>query len=448
MQRYVTRPRLVAAAIVVWVILYESWIIQLSPAIRRAGFLLLIGIPILLIGTHYRFPSRLKPFLIGAYLVALLGIPITVTRGGSSIGTLADLVGYFWPVAFAAAAAMRLGDTEARDKTMRYMFWIGLATALQAIVLFLLVVSGHRPSVTVLALAGKTNVMRIYGLWGFAQGTSAWGTHLEVYRAQSWWGEPSPYALWLQAAFAFGFALRRKAAHRLPYTAGLAAIAVALFLTFSHAAFLALAAAAVFWVALVPLRHADTATRAIVVAALTLVGILLLPPTIDLLTRIYARPGRIAVALGKSPLNADGRLRVAGQTAEHVLDRPLGNGWAPIDPTNRAGLREVPAAAPAMWLLRYGLAAIWLVLGFGAWLMFSLVLPGMTLRDTRPLAMGAMIQATHQMSAGTWLQAGFLLTLVVLAWEMEGRRFERPPRSRPRAGATAPPLTLAPVARR
>lgn len=414
------RVRATAALIVTYMFVSESWFLHLSRLGNAIRLPLVIGIPILLL-FPLRKPSRTLGRFAGVAFATLLWATVLTAWKSQSNQALVALVGTFFTVLFLLGISFRLREPRVRTYTLRLFFWVSVLLAAQVSVTFVLTMIGSPPPINVIALHGKANIMRTYGIWGFAEGTSGFDSGFSLYRAQSWWGEPAAFALWLEAAVGTGLWLARSAVTpriRRRYWRATAIVVVALLLTFSMAAFLAAAAAGGVWQVNSRMRRSDLPSRFIAIAGLALLFAFTFPAAVRTMNHFSERQDRLAFAIGKSPRNTQVKIGVASASIRYSFDHPEGVGWTAIDdlPEDAASVEEASSSALAFWLFRLGVLAVPLVVLFVVFVS-RLALRG--LHVAPGLAFGLATATVHQIGFGTWLYSSYLLLVAALSLEID-----------------------------
>jgi hypothetical protein len=388
---------------------------------------LLVAIPVTLLLSHrdMKVPRYVGRLLVGAWVGVVWGLVTTMLNGSSLEGALL-LFQNVAPFAFllGVASASRAADT--RIAVMRAVFWLGAVLATQTVVLFALFALHRVPGSTTVVLSGTRSLAeRNYGVLGFGNNVLGFGREFAVYRAQSWFGEPSSMACFLEAALGFGLVTMRRAEHPRLHRAGLYVMVASLFFTFSTAMQFAAGATAMLLTLGRFARRFDNTTRLLVSVVALVLGATLIPPALDALNNFYShRASRINIALGKSAFDTGTRTRASRETLDFIASHPQGAGFAPL-PTVEATherVSEPPSSAPMYWGLVEGVPGLLFAFAFFLSALAALVIPAVGTRNRTLRILGAALvaQLIHQVSAGAWTFGAFLLTLALLSWELVG----------------------------
>lgn len=418
------RRRVIASLVVLYVLAADTWIFYQGSLLNTLRQALLVGIPIalLVLSRGIQLPRFVRALLVGVWIAFMWAVIVTFFNEGSLTAALLVLKN-FAVFGFLLGAVAATRDRSVRLATMRALFWLGAVLSAQAVALFLLFVFHRTPSShSIFLLGSAAQPENSFGVFGFANAVVLVNSPAALYRAQSWFPEPSSMALFLEATLAFGLVTLRNSGHRRRHIAGLVATALSLFITFSTAMeFAGIAALAMLAVVLM-LKRYDYMTRLGAAVAALAIGCALILPTIRVLNDIYGRDlGRVSFALGKAP-GQSSRFYQLSAALDFVGLHPQGAGFAALagQPAERQ-LSDSTASAPMTWGIFLGIPGLALALIF-----FFAVL-GLAIRATsravplRILGVALAAQTLHQISAGSWKSATFLLFIAFVSWELEPR---------------------------
>ncbi len=416
------RRRVIAALVVLHLLAADSWFFYQGILLNDLRRALLVGVPIalLVLARGLELPRFVRALLAGAWLAFIWAAIVTAFNGTSLKGPVL-LLENFAPFVFLVGAAAATRDRTVRLTTMRALFWVGAVLSTQTLALFLLFFSNRLPSSHDLVLSGnRVLTEHSFGVFGYANGVLAADSPFTVYRAQSWFGEPSGLALFLEATLAFGLVTLRSSRRRRLHIACLVATVLSMFLTFSTG--MQFAAVATLGVLLVGrmFRRYDYMSRFVTVVAVLAIGFALVPPTIRALNDFYQRSsGKVNIALGKSPRSSELRFAVASETWGFIESHPQGAGFAPLSEGPAADqVSEQTSIAPLFWGLVLGIPGLALAL------VFFFAMLGLVIRATdrggtlRILGAALTAQTIQQISAGSWAAPTFLLLIAFVSWEL------------------------------
>lgn len=429
------RARFAPLLVAVYVMANDSFFFFRSEPLNVFRRVLLILIPValaMLYGTS-ALPKFVGRFLAVAYAAFLWATVVTTITGHSFAGPLL-LIQNFAPFAFLAAVAAASRYSATRHSIMRAIFWMGAILSVQTTILFLLFLANHLPPSTVVVLSGTRKLNEVdFGVWGYANAVLQRGSGFSVYRAQSWFGEPSNFALFLESSLAFGLLTLPSATRRGVHRAGLIITVVAMVLTFSTALiFTAVAAGAIIAMSRLT-KRSDPTTRMAVITLVIVGCLVLVSPAVKVLNDFYgAGHGRLSVAFGKSATSSGTRERASREAIAYVLAHPLGTGFTPLSELRLSHddvVSEPPGSAPLFWVLTLGLPGAIFVGLLIAGNLFGLVTPALAAGGAaKVLGASLLAQTVHQVSAGSFTAGTFLLTITVLSWEINAvRRTEQHP---------------------
>lgn len=420
----VNRARFAPILVAVYIMANDSFFFFLSgplTTVRRALLLLLPALLAIVYGVR-EMPPFVRRILAIAYATFLWAACATIITGDSFSGPVL-LLQNFAPFLFLAAVAATSKSKETRVAIMRTVFWMGVVLSFQTIVLFLMFFTNRLPSSTVIVLAGSRKLKELnFGVWGFANGVLARNSAFTVYRAQSWFGEPSTFALFLEATVAFGVVSLPTATRRVVHKVGLGLTVIAMVLTFSTALSLTSIAAVTAFAISRMTKRSDRITRSVLMAAVIVGGLSVTPLAVNMLNDFYsAGHGRLSIAFGKSPVSSDTRQRATIETLNYVLDHPVGTGFTPLTElraSNDDVVSEPPGSAPMYWLLVLGLPGVAFLVLFVGGIVIGLATPALVASGAvQVLGVSLLAQTIHQVSAGSFTNGTFLLTIALLSWE-------------------------------
>lgn len=187
----------------------ETWLFKSSDFLKKLEIIIRFSIPALLIICFRKYVIPRK-----AYIVLILyGILVFYMLAMSFFSENPDLVilntlKYLYCLVFPISLLLILRPSSFSYSFLYIPVYLGMLFSIQTIILFILIQTGHPPQDQIVTLVGYKNMEVLgYGIWGYAHGMQAKGhAFLQVYRAQSFFGEPTVYAnfLLISAIMAFG----------------------------------------------------------------------------------------------------------------------------------------------------------------------------------------------------------------------------------------------------
>jgi hypothetical protein len=381
---------------------------------------LLVPFGIFALYRAYRPPVHAE-VLLGIYFVLLLYLTIIGLSSESPQLVLLNTAKYAYGILFLAALLCTLRPTHLLISVLPVFPYLGAALAVQTIVVFCAVQTGHPPPSEIIVYARYKDLHVLsYGWLGYGSAMMAAGTAQQVYRAQSFFMEPTRLASFLEPCIILGFGLFKLTGRKVMLVCALLASA-SLVLTFSMTAYIVMFAMGVYYWLATKQRNMGTAEPivwALGIAVITLATVYYLRSAFSF---YVSSSSAMSMAFGHSNEELSLRLGFIRETIRLAQDYPLGIGLIGAEDSailpNYEGAGDV--IAPMHWLKIAGLPGIILQLSIIAGILQFVVslIRRRGIEQYIGLALVAVI--VHHCVAGDWFDAEFffLLALVLVAHE-------------------------------
>ena len=301
---------------------------------------------------------------------------------------------------------------------MGHQIPIAIALSVQSLMLFWMIWVGSPPSEDLIHL-GRNDVMeRTFGIWGYANATVITGTDAML-RAQSWFLEPSVFALFLEFPVFITFGFYRLTG-KVRYLLAFVVCTAGLIVTTSLAAFLSVMSALMFaaiWQIVGRFRLARThLARNSITVITAVVCVAASQSLLDRLNEAYdpMATDRMAKVVGRDPTTQMlvRETDIVTFTIASITVSPLGSGLE-----RTLGNRDDMASANAFlyWLQASGWPGVVALLFVYYFLFVEIAVPALARRGlSRYVSMAFIAQTVHGLSAGNWMTPSYLVTVACL----------------------------------
>lgn len=395
-------------------LLFSMTYLRQTAVLAQVDFVIKLAMPVafIVLPRAHRLPPNATTVLA---LYASLALYTTVIGLFSELPSLVLLntARYLYPLLFLAGLCLILRPMSFSLSVLTVIPYLGALFAIQTIIVFVGVQSGHPPPSDVAILDYyKSAPFRSYGWLGFGEGTRAAGTGLQVYRAQSFFLEPTRLASFLESAIILGYGLYRVTRHRTMLMCALLAT-IAFILTFSTTGYIVMFATSVCLVltknryklgSLTPLAW-TIAVGVIVIVTITYLN------TID--SFYGADYSQVNMAFGKPSKDLMSRIGYLQDSMRLFWDHPLGIGVIGVEQSgvlqNYLGAGDV--LAPLVWLRIAG--AVGLALQLGVLFVASRIAlrRASTTGIERYIGLAFIATVLHHCVAGDWFDTKFFFLL-------------------------------------
>ena len=417
--RYLVFCLLLALDLVVW----QTWLFKTDVVWTQVEFVIKLFAPIVLLGVFRCYVPPPKARLVLAlyallilYVLAL--VPFTEDPGLVLLSTSK----FLYAISTLVVLLLIVRPSEFSLRILYIPVVLAVVFALQAVAVFVLRFTRHAPKGHLVTLVGYKNMQFwSYGILGFAHSlvSESLGPASIVYRAQSFFGEPTRLASFMEASaiLALGFYILRR--DRKMLVAALLC-AAAWLMAFSMTGYVVAFVVVVFFLVVTSWRKLGYLAPALAaVVAVFVVAVVI--AYLNAAVKLYGEAqSLVAIAFGHPGSEVTYRIEFARQSILLFLDHPFGIGV--IGAENSKILGKYPGApgliAPMVWLVIGGFVGFALQVTIVLFTIFRIVLRQIQMKERmeRYIALAFVAQVLHHCVAGDWFDAMFffLLAAVIL----------------------------------
>jgi hypothetical protein len=193
----------------IFLVTSETWLFKANILFKYFEITSRILIPMMLIifFRKYAIPYKGKKIFIFYMFIVFYLLLISLFSENSSL-VFINTVKFLYILAFPIAFLLILHPNNFSYSFLYIPVYLGLFFSLQTIILFILIQTGNPPPSNIVTLIGYKNMEVLsYGFWGYAHSMIARGTPFQVYRATSFFGEPTILASFLEVSTILSFGL-------------------------------------------------------------------------------------------------------------------------------------------------------------------------------------------------------------------------------------------------
>lgn len=404
-----------SAVLGVYLVASITWAFKGDRTLLTFEFVYRLLFPVVLLVCFRKFapPPKARLLLAGYVLLTLYMFAVAIFSEAPS-DVVINTAKFLYPMLFVAALVFILHPRNFSSRLLYAIPVLGLIGAVQSLTLAVLIYSGHAPPLHDLVLVGYKNmIMPSFGVFGYAWGSIALGTPYQVFRAQSFFGEPTRMASFMEIVTLISWGLYRVRGSRW-----LLATAILGFITavscFSMTANVAAFLTGAFYFVVTRWRKAGYISPVLTLLAATMVvGLVLI--YLRTATQFYDQSTSIVnMALGHADTEVSIRVRAFVNTMHLASDHPFGIGVIGVE--NSSILPQYQGAgdviAPLVWLTSGGIIALVLQLVLLGYVMWTAVIPHVLEGGLRRhVALAFVILLFHHCVAGDWMDSLFLFLL-------------------------------------
>lgn len=402
----------------VYFIASMTWAFKADPALLNFEFAYRLLLPLLLVLCFAKIPPSPKAHVVLFSYVLLVAYMFAVAAFSEAPAeVVVNTAKFLYPVLFFAGLAFVLHPRNFSGKILYAVAILGIIGAVQTLTLAVLFYSGHAPPLHTVILIGYKNMpMPSFGIFGYAWGSLALGTPYQVYRAQSFFGEPTRMASFMEIATIISIGLYKCERKRWQLAAVMLG-ALTVFACFSMTADIVALLTIGFYFVVTRWRRSGFVAPVVTLCVVVVLVVLVLA-YLQTATSFYQESqSTINLALGHANTEVGIRVRFLQNTLKLVRDHPFGIGVIGVE-TSRI-LRQYPGAgdviAPLVWLTDGGVIGLVLqlaILGF----IYSTVIVRQILEGglKRFVALAFVICTLHHCVAGDWMDSMFLFLLAAV----------------------------------
>lgn len=423
LQRYLRRKFRSDFVLLILVSLFlvasESWLFKQGILLKKLEVAIRLGVPVILviIFRKYVFPDKVKILFVlyGILSIYMLFISIFSENPNLVVFNSAKLL---FILTFPVSLLLILHPNNFSYRFLYIPAYLGLFFSIQTIILFVLIQTCNSPHSDIVTLVGYKNMEVLsFKWWGYAHGMMAIGSPEQVYRAQSFFGEPTTFANFMETATILSFGLYRVRKDKKMLVIS-ALCATSFVLTFSMTAYVAVFLAFCFYMIVVNWNKLEILAPVIVtITVLVVMTIVLLYFYVATHPGFYGQ-SRWGFAFGHSPREITIRLEALTNSLHLFMEHPFGIGLiGHVDSTILAKYAVTGATfAPLNWMMIAGIVGITVQLTILFYLFRNIVIKHIKMRGRieRYIALSFVTCVLHHCVAGSWFSALFFYLLVCL----------------------------------
>jgi len=407
----------------------DSWLFKQHVLLKQFEVVVRLFIPFVFIAFFRKFalpPKARFPFLIYSFLIFYM-LTLSFISEHPIIVAL-NTVKFLYILSFPISLILVLQPQNFSHRFLYTPVFLGVFLAAQTIILFILIQSYHPPPGYSAVLVGYKNMKVLnYGLWGYAHGMMAIGSAEQVYRAQSFFGEPTEFASFMEVATILSYGFYKVEKNKAMLLISLLC-AVSLVLTFSMTAYIVVLLGFCFYKLVFNWKK-----MGIVGPSLALAGGIILSGVILFYFYSASHPlfygrSRWGFAFGHSPREITIRIEALINSLKIFWNNPLGIGLiAHRDSSILQNYSVIGSRlAPLGWMIHAGLVGIFTQFLILYYVLKKIIIKQLRKKDSfeRYLALSFVVLTLHQCLAGAWFSALFFYLLVcVIATDTYGFNF-------------------------
>ncbi|MDP9263646.1 MAG: hypothetical protein M3O85_04905 [Acidobacteriota bacterium] len=412
--RYLAFCVLLSLDLVAW----QTWLFKADPLWIQVEFAIKLLTPIVLLSVFRCYvPPPKARILLALYALLILYVLALAPFSEDPALVLINTCKFLYAISILFVLFLIVRPAEFSLKFLYVPVFLGVLFSLQAVTVFTLVHTGHQPEGHIVTLVGYKNMKFLsYGILGYAASLMGGEGSVMVYRAQSFFGEPTRLASFLEvsAILAMGFYIVRR--ERKMLVAALLC-ATAWLLAFSMTGYVVGFLVVVFYFWTTSWRKWKYLAPALtaVIGALVVVAVL---TYLKAAVALYAQPGLVAFAFGHPGSEVTYRVGFVRESIRLFLDYPFGIGVIGVE--NSRILEKYPGAggliAPMVWVVIGGIVGLTLQLAIVLFAIFKVVFRQVQRkgRMERYIALAFVAQVLHHCVAGDWFDPLFFVMLASL----------------------------------
>lgn len=423
--RWVLRGELVRGAVLIFLVsifwmALDSWLFKQSTFLKVLEVVIRLIVPVMLIVLFRKYvvppKARILLFIYGILSFYMLFIAFFSENPNLVI---LNTVKILHVLVFFVALLLVLHPRNFSYHFLYVPVFLGFFLSIQTIILFILMQTGHPPFGHIATLVGYKNMdVLSFGIWGYAHGMQAAGSSLQVYRAISFFGEPTEFAGFVEIATIISFGLYRvKRDKRMLLVACLCA--VSLILTFSMTAYVVVFLTYCFYKVVLGLEKAGLLKQIAVTVGVLFFIILVVAFYFYVSTHpSFYGQSRLGFAFGHSPREITIRLEALQNALLIFRENLLGVGLiGHADSKILGGYSQIGArSAPLGWIISAGVVGITAQLTILFYLLRKIVVKQIRMagRIERYIALSFVICVLHHCLAGAWFSTSFFYLVACL----------------------------------
>jgi hypothetical protein len=374
---------------------------------------LLVPLFLFVLFRHYRLPPRARLLLPLYAGLVLYSFAIALMSENPSLVVL-NTAKFLYVISFLVVLFLIYRPENFTLNVLSFAPYVGAIFAIQTIAVFLMVQTGHPPAGEVIIYTGyKDMPVLSYGWLGYGSAIMAAGTHFQLYRAQSFFMEPTRLACFLESSVLLGVGLYKVRRRKFMLFCVLLC-AISFVLTFSTGANIVVLLTVIFYLMV---RYGYKVPYLAPIATIVM-GIFAVVAVVYYIrmTFDFYDAAAINMAFGRSDTELTVRIGYFIESVRLFVDYPLGIGL--IAAEDSSILAQYPGAgdvmAPMVWLKIAGF------IGLALQLVIVGVVLKVVVRFVREggikcyIGLAFFATALHHCIAGNWFSPMFFFLLVTV----------------------------------
>jgi O-Antigen ligase len=379
------------------------------------GIKLLMPVWLLVTFRSYKPPAKVILVLCVYVALTIYLIAIGLVSEAPRL-VLLNTAKFLYNALFLAILFVTLRRQNCSLKFLAVIPYLGTLFAIQTIIVFALVQSGHPPpSEPIVMVRYKDLRLKSFGLLGYGSSIQAEGKSFQVYRAQSFFMEPTRLASFLESAVILALGLYKVARRKsMLLCAGLSA--VSLVLTFSMTGYIVSFSTAIVYL-LTQYWRRVRGMAPFISAGTVVIAVAVIYGYINGATTFYqASEQALNVAFGHADTEVTGRAGFVRETIRLIQEHPYGIGVIGAEDSSilqgYAGAGDV--IAPMAWLVFAGVPGLMLQLGIITTVLLIAVRRIRLGGIERYIGLAFVAAVLHHCVAGDWFDSRFFLLLAAV----------------------------------
>lgn len=400
----------------IFLVTSETWLFKANTLLKYFEVASRILIPIIFIFffRKYIVPHKGKTILFLYVIIVFYLLSISLFSENPSL-VFINTVKYLYILAFPIAFLLILHPNNFSYSFLYIPVYLGLFFSLQTIILFILIQTGNPPPSNIVTLIAINNREVLgYGFWGYAHGMNAIGTPLQVYRAQSFFGEPTVFASFLEVSTILSFGIYKVKKDKKMLAISFICL-ISLILTFSMTAYIVIFLILIFCYFVKYLKKIPLLLPSIVIVMIPLT-VFIIVVYLSSATGNFYNYGKLGMAFGHSRSEITVRVDFIVNSLRLLRDYPFGIGFVGEDSSIAANyigaLRS--RMAPFFWTTIAGMIGLIIQITIIFYLLKNIIIKRMMIYNKieRYISISLVACILHHCLAGDWFNSLFFYLLI------------------------------------